>query len=113
MADKASEHYELKRIDAKPTKNSGRSHFQKGDGIIYSPSGGDPLFTIDVKEYLKNFPLNEKTWAKVTTDAKKNNTEPILKITLGSEEPKTRVVVVSEIMFLELIEAWMEKYYGE
>lgn len=112
MADKSSEQYELKRLDAKPTKNSGRGKFEKGDGIIYSPFS-DPLFTVDIKETYRSFGLTEAVWAKVTTDAKKNITEPLLKVVIGEQEPKDRLVVMTEVMFLEMIEAWMEKYYGD
>lgn len=112
MADAKSELYELMRLDAVPTKNSGRGHFGKGDGVIYSPTG-DPLITIDVKETNKSFGLSESVWVKATTDAKKNNTEPTLKVVIGAEEPKIRVVVVPEILYNEMKEAWMEKYYGD
>jgi hypothetical protein len=57
--------------------------------------------------------LSEAVWVKVTTDAKKNNTEPLLKPVIGEEEPKTRLVVMTEVMFLEMYEAWSDKYYGD
>lgn len=112
MADAKSELYELKRLEAVPTKNSGRGKFEKGDGIIYSPFG-DPLITVDVKESNKSFGLSESVWVKTTTDAKKNNTEPSLAVVLGEAEPKTRLVVISEVLFKEMKEAWLEKYYGD
>lgn len=111
MADLKSEHYELKRLGAIPTPNSGRGYHKKGDGIIYSPTG-DALFTVDVKENGRVLSLNKDMWIKATTDAKSNNTEPLLKPVLGTEEPKTRLVVMSEMMFEEMYEAWEEKYYG-
>lgn len=109
MADQKSELYELQRLEAIPVKNSGRGKFQKGDGIICSPSG-EPVFTVDIKEANKSFTLSESVWAKVSTDAKKNQTVPLLKPVLGAEEPKQRLVIISEDMFLELFEAWSEKY---
>lgn len=112
MADKDSELYEIERLGFTPTKNSGRGHHQKADGIYYSPFG-DPLFSVDVKESNKSFTLSESVWAKIATDAKKNRTEPILKPVLGVAEPKDRLVVITESLFLDMLEAWKEKYYGE
>lgn len=111
MADLNSEHYELERVGARPVKNSGRGRFDKSDGIIYSPMG-DPILSVDVKEYGESFPLSLKSWAKVSTDAKTNHTEPTFKVVLGKEEPKQRMMVVTERFFNELYEAWEQKYYG-
>lgn len=106
MADDKSEKYELERIGATPTKNSGRGVHQKGDGIISVK--GDPMFTVDVKEYGKSFAVSEKTWGKISADALKNSTKPLFKLVIGTEEPKTRVVVMSEEMFNLLMETyWM------
>ena len=111
MADQKSELYELKRIGAIPTKNSGRSKHEKSDGILYSPFG-DPLYSVDIKEANKSFGLTESVWAKITTDAKKNGTEPLAKVVIGESEPKDRLVVMSEVVFLEMYDAWVKKYYG-
>lgn len=108
MDSKGSELYELKRLGATPTRNSGRGQFSKGDGII--DLDGDPLVTIDVKEYAESFPISIKTWAKISTDAKKNsNSEPMFHLALG-EDPKVRIAVISESFFIELIECYKEKY---
>ena len=112
MADQKSELYEVHRLGFSPTKNSGRGAFQKADGIYYSPFG-DPLISVDVKEANKSFTLSESVWAKISTDAKKNNTEPLLKPVLGIEEPKDRLVIVREEFFLDLLDAWKEKYFGD
>ena len=105
MADDKTEAYELSRIDATPTKNSGRGAFNKGDGIIFD--GSDPVFTCDVKEYAKSFPISINTWAKISLDAKKNgNSRPLFKIVLGHEEPRTRVVVIDEEMFNMIMEGY-------
>lgn len=112
MADAQSEIYELKRVGAVPVKNSGRGKFDKGDGIIYSPNG-DPLFTVDVKEAGKSFGLSESACLKLNSDAVKNNTYGMFKVVIGNEEPKMRMMVVSEAIFKEMYDAWQEKYYGE
>lgn len=112
MADKSSEQYELKRLGAIPTKNSGRGKWEKADGILYSPFG-DSLITVDIKEANRSLGLTEALWAKVTTDAKKNKTEPLIKAVIGEEEPKDRLVILEEKMFLEMYAAWKEKYYPD
>lgn len=111
MDSKGSEAYELSRLGAKPTKNSGRGMFDKADGIIYL--GKEPLLTVDVKEYAESFGVSKKVWAKLTTDARQNRSEPMLFLALGEAEPKTRVVVISEGMFLELLETYQERYGDE
>ncbi len=103
-----SERYELSRVGATPTKNSGRGYHEKADGIIFL--GEHPLFSTDVKEYKNGFKVTEEIWAKVTTDAMQNKAEPMLQLVLGDENPRTRVVVVSEAMFLEMLECYKEKY---
>lgn len=108
MDSPGSELYELNRLGAKPTRNSGRGQFNKGDGIIYLAD--DPLLTVDVKEYAKSYGVSQTTWAKISTDARQNRSEPMLFLALGEEEPKSRVVVISEGMFLELLDSYREKY---
>lgn len=85
-----SEKSEAKRDGSKLTKNSGRGQFQKGDAFL-------DIFTVDYKEYDKSFSVSKAVWAKICTDAYKNGqTEPALKIILGSGNNKTRVWVVAE-----------------
>lgn len=111
MPNLETERYELEQIGATPVKNSGRGKFDKSDGIIFSPDG-DPLLTIDVKEYETSFPLNLKNVAKLQTDAKMNRTEPAFLVVLGKEEPRQRMMVITTRFFDELYEAWKEKYFG-
>lgn len=101
-----SEEYELSRLGAVPTKNSGRGKFQKGDGIINM--NDNPMYTVDVKEYSKGYRITPDNWAKITSDAVANRTDPCLFLVLGETEPKTRVVAISEEMFLQMLEVyWM------
>lgn len=107
MPDDKSEKYELGRINASPTKNSGRGQSDKGDGIISHK--GEPMFTVDVKEYEKGYRLTEANWGKVALDAHKNSgTRPLLKVVLNKEEPKTRLVVMDEKMFNMIMEVYNE-----
>lgn len=101
MASSKSEKNELDRLNAVPTKNSGRGQHNKGDGIIYY--SGEPLLTVDVKEYKLGFRITPEVWAKVNTDAKINGTKPCLFLVLGDSEPKTRLIVVAEDIFEELM----------
>lgn len=99
-----SEERELKRAGAKAQKNSGRGTHAKGDGVL------DP-FLVDVKEYDKSFGVSTKVWAKLSLDAyKAGNLEPALYLVLGEEGKWTRLWVVSDAMFHQMHEAWMEKY---
>lgn len=85
-----SEANEIKRDGARATKNSGRGQIQKGDALL-------DIFTIDYKEYPKGYSINLNNWAKVCTDAMRNNrSEPALKVVLGEGANKTRVWVVAE-----------------
>lgn len=85
-----SEASEVKRDNAKATKNSGRGSYQKGDATL-------DIFTIDYKEYPKGFTVNQDNWAKVCMDAMRNNrSEPALKIVLGAGNNRTRLWIVSE-----------------
>lgn len=97
MADARSELYELKRLGAVPQKNSGRGKHDKGDGIL------DNTWMVDVKEYAKSFGLSMGVWAKTCTDAfRAGSKEPLLKIVLGEENKKVRLVVISETMFIDM-----------
>lgn len=100
MADKKSEEYELSRINASPTKNSGRGKFQKGDGVI---SYKDMSVTVDVKEYKESFGLSRKMVAKLGADTRQNRTDyGIFFVVLGDEEPRQRMVVMTEQMYNDL-----------
>lgn len=81
-----SERSESKRIGAKQHKNSGRNT-KKGDA---SWKG----FTVDFKESSKSFTLNADVWAKVVTDAIKNNSDPVLVVVLGEGNKKIRLAIV-------------------
>lgn len=97
-----SEADEIKRDGAKPVKNSGRG-LNKGDAIL------EP-FLVDYKEYAKSFSVNSEFWAKICTDAIKNGRrQPALKLVMG-EGRKTRLWVIGDEMFHEMLEAWKEKY---
>lgn len=89
-----SERSESKRIGAKQHKNSGRNT-KKGDA---SWKG----FTVDFKESSKSFTLNADVWAKVVTDAIKNNNDPALIVILGEGNKKIRLAIV-EVDVLEQI----------
>lgn len=102
MADQKSELTEIKIMGGKPQKNSGRGLHQKGDAVL------EP-FCVDVKECGSSFTLSRKVWVKVTTDATKHKKEPALMVAIG-ENPTTRVWVISDDMFEEMREAWLEKY---
>ena len=81
-----SERSESKRIGAKQHKNSGRNT-KKGDA---SWKG----FTVDFKESAKSFTLNADVWAKVVTDAIKNNSDPALIVVLGEGNKKIRLAII-------------------
>jgi hypothetical protein len=105
VATQKSELEELRRIGAAPQRNSGRGKFAKGDGVL-GP------FCVDVKEYSKSFGLSWAVWSKIEKDARTSgNLEPALKVVLGEPGgPRMRMVVISEDMFLQMYEAWKEKY---
>lgn len=112
MASDKTERNELARLGATPVKNSGRGQHDKGDGIIYQ-SDNEPWITVDVKEYAKGYRLTPENWTKINTDAKANRTDPALMIVLGENEPKTRIVAISEHLFKELMEVhWMYRELG-
>lgn len=102
MADKKSEEYELARLGAKPTKNSGRGRFEKGDGII---EHRDITVTVDVKEYKESFGLSRKMVAKLGADTRQNRTDyGVFLVVLGEQEPRQRMVVMTEEMFHYVME---------
>lgn len=90
-----SELSESKRINAKQHKNSGRGT-KKGDATWNG-------FTVDFKEVGKSFTINKEVWSKVTTDAIKNNAEPLLVIVMDNGIKKTRLALLS----LEMLESIM------
>lgn len=105
VATAKSELAEIKRFGGKPQKNSGRGT-RKGDAIL------EP-FLVDVKESGKSFSLNLGVWGKVCTDAiVSERRQPALNVVLG-EEKRTRLWVISEEMFMEMHEAWLQIYGGE
>lgn len=104
MADAKSELYELNRLGAVPQKNSGRGKHDKGDGIL------DDIWMVDVKEYAKSFGLSLGVWAKTCTDAfRAGSKEPLLKIVLGEENKRVRLVVISESMFQDMKAAYLRE----
>jgi hypothetical protein len=108
MANLRSEREEIKRFGGKPQPNSGRGTHKKGDATL-GP------FVVDVKEYDKSYSISIDNWAKVSTDARKSGFYyPALNIVLGSpENPRTRVWVVGDDIFQDMLEAWKEKYGEE
>ena len=91
-----SERGELKRIGARPQKNSGRGKIQKGDGTL-------PGYVVDVKEYSKSFSITQDVWAKIVTDTLKVDREksPALMVVLG-EQKKVRLAIIEWNEFEEL-----------
>lgn len=106
MPDKRSELQEVKMIGFEPTKNSGRSKTEKGDAIL--KINGDNAFTLDVKEYAKSYSVSIANWSKICEDALQNQSSPLLKIVLGSQEPRTRLVVMDESIFKMLLNYYLE-----
>lgn len=107
-----SEQREAARDGAKLHRNSGRGPFEKGDASL------EP-FVIDYKEYTESYSVSRKAWAKATLDALKLRGVPAIKIVLGDDEPqasnlagdgKVRLWVISDSMFHEMRDAWLEKY---
>ena len=95
---------EAKRDGANLQRNSGRGIIEKGDATL-GP------FCIDYKEYRDGFNVTRKVWAKATSDAWRSRKQPALKLVLGDEENTrpTRLWVVGDSMFHEMLEAWEEK----
>lgn len=83
-----SERSEIKRMNAKGHKNSGRGQYQKGDASWKN-------FIVDVKEYSKSFSLTKDVWAKIVTDTLRTDKtkSPALKVVLGDEQ-KVRLAVI-------------------
>ena len=103
MADAKSELRELKKIGAKPQRNSGRGKHAKGDGIL------DDTWMVDIKEYAKSFGISLAVWAKTCTDAyRAGGYEPMLKIVLGEGNQKVRLVVISETMFNDMKNVYLQ-----
>ena len=100
-----SEESEAKRDGAVLQPNSGRGKNKKGDATL-GP------FLIDYKEYAKSFGVSISVWAKLSRDAiLKGKKQPALKLVLGENDGnKTRVWVIGDNMFHEMLEAWKEKY---
>lgn len=94
-----SERGELKRIGAKPQKNSGRGNIQKGDGIL------EDGYLVDVKEYSKSFSVTQDVWAKIVTDTLRvdKNKSPVIMLVLG-ETKKVRLAIIEWNEFEELRE---------
>lgn len=111
MATDKTEKYEISRVGAVPVKNSGRGQHHKGDGIIFL--GDEAFITTDVKEYGKGYRLTPENWGKIDMDARINRTDPMLQITLGEENPKLRLIVITEDMFMELLRVYKENYERE
>lgn len=100
-----SEESEAKRDGASLQPNSGRGKHKKGDATL-GP------FLIDYKEYAKSFGVSISVWSKLSRDAiMKGKKQPALKLVLGENDGnKTRVWVISDKMFHEMLDAWKEKY---
>jgi hypothetical protein len=92
-----TEKNESKRLGAKQHKNSGRNT-QKGDASWKN-------FVIDFKEVEKSFTLNKDVWAKATTDAIKNNKDPMINVVIGNGNNKVRLAIIE----LSLLEQIMEE----
>lgn len=105
MADAKTELAEIRRDGATPQPNSGRGKHKKGDAIL-TP------FLVDYKEYTKSYSVSIDNWAKICSDAvKADKHQPALKLVLGENDgQKTRVWVISDRMFHEMRQAWLEKY---
>lgn len=93
-----SERGEAKRISAKLHKNSGRGKLVKGDANWYN-------FCIDFKEYPKGMRIDQKVWAKATTDALKNGLDPAIVLVMGESEKKTRLAIIE----LSILEQFMQE----
>ena len=93
-----SEAAELKRIGAKPHKNSGRGQYYKGDG-------NTDEFIVDVKEAGKSFTINQDVWAKIVTDTLRTdkNKYPALLLAIG-ETQKIRLAVIEWAALEDLME---------
>lgn len=104
MADAKSELSEIRKMGGTPQKNSGRG-WQKGDATL-GP------FIVDVKEFAKTFGLSRDVWGKISTDASKHRKEPSLMICLGTGRDTTRLWVIGDEMFHQMLDAY-ERMYGD
>ena len=91
-----TEKSESKRIGAKQHKNSGRGT-HKGDATWNN-------FTVDFKEVGKSFTVNKEVWAKATTDAIKNNSDPAIIIVIGEANSKVRLALIEMSVLEQLVE---------
>lgn len=101
-----TEKREAERDGSTLHRNSGRGYIEKGDASL-------DHFCIDYKEYAETFGVSRSVWAKCTSDALRMRKQPALKLVLGKTEPKTRLWVVSDVMFHEMHQAWKEKYEAD
>lgn len=108
MANIKSERNEIKRFGGKPQPNSGRGSNKKGDAVL-GP------FVVDVKEYGASYSVSVDNWAKVSSDAVKSGFySPALNLVLGEAgAERTRLWVVDNDMFMQMLDAWEEKYGEE
>jgi hypothetical protein len=99
-----SERSELKRIGAKPHKNSGRG-MTKADGSL-------DRYVVDVKEYEKSFSINQDVWAKIVTDTLRVDPEksPVIMVVLGKQK-KIRLAIIEWNEFEDLRE--IRESYGK
>lgn len=99
MTDIKSERAELKKMGAKPHRNSGRGPYQKADGSMDE-------FVVDVKEAGKTFSITQDVWAKICTDAMKvdKNKSPLLQLVIGEGSQKIRLSVIEWSILEDLIE---------
>lgn len=88
-----SERSEIKRLGAKPVKNSGRG-INKADAVWRG-------FTVDIKEYKESFSLSRKVWAKLCSDSLTHRgTDPMLLVVLNGT---TRLAVIELSVLEELL----------
>jgi hypothetical protein len=93
-----SEKSESRRDGARLVKNSGRGQV-KGDATWKD-------FVVDYKEYGKSFSINQDAWAKICTDAMKNdrNKSPLLKLIIGTGQKKVRLAVIEFAVLEDMVE---------
>lgn len=102
-----SEASEAKLDGARLQPNSGRGKLKKGDATL-GP------FLLDYKEYANSFSVSIDNWAKLSSDAiLKGRLQPAFKLVLGTGAKKTRLWVISDAMFHEMLAAWNDKYTGD
>ena len=91
-----SERGELKRINAKQHKNSGR-------GMVKA-DGSNEDFVIDVKEYSKSYSVSEDSWAKIVSDTMSvdRKKDPAIMVVLGKGSKKVRLAIIEWEVFEQL-----------